>query len=134
MTASSPSLELAGSAEIAAAAARAREFGRFGIDTEFMSEGRYRALLCLVQIAVDPPRGSGEGGDAEILLIDPLTDVDVTPFAELISDPAVEVVLHAGRQDAAILRRAWRTTPVNIFDTQISAGFAGESAQSGTAT
>jgi ribonuclease D len=93
-----------------------------------MSEGRYRALLCLVQIAVDDP--SDKNG-AEILLIDPLTDVDVTPFAELISDPAVEVILHAGRQDAAILRRAWRTTPVNIFDTQISAGFAGESAQSG---
>ena len=29
--------------------------GRLGIDTEFMSEGRYRALLCLVQIAVDDP-------------------------------------------------------------------------------
>ena len=124
----SASLDLAGSADIAAAAGRAREYGRFGIDTEFMSEGRYRALLCLVQIAVDDP---ADKNGAEILLIDPLTDVDVTPFAELISDPGIEVVLHAGRQDVAILRRAWRTTPVNIFDTQISAGFAGESAQSG---
>ena len=36
-------------------AAVARERGRLGIDTEFMSEGRYRALLCLVQVAVDDP-------------------------------------------------------------------------------
>jgi ribonuclease D len=43
----------------------------------------------------------------------------------------VEIVLHAGRQDVAILRRAWRTTFTNVFDTQIAAGFAGFSAQAG---
>ena len=119
---------MASSKEIAEAAELARARGRFGIDTEFMSEGRYRALLCLVQVAVDDPE---EPGSSRILLIDSLTDVDVTPLAELVSDPAIEVVLHAGRQDVAILRRTWATAPVNIFDTQISAGFAGESAQSG---
>jgi ribonuclease D len=31
----------------------------------------------------------------------------------------------------AILRRAWRTEVNNLFDTQLAAGFAGESAQSG---
>jgi ribonuclease D len=40
-------------------------------------------------------------------------------------------MLHAGRQDVAILRRAWRTELNNIFDTQIAAGFAGASAQAG---
>ncbi|HWF56016.1 MAG TPA: ribonuclease D [Solirubrobacteraceae bacterium] len=124
----SQTLTLAGAEEIVAAAELARNRGRFGIDTEFMSEGRYRALLCLVQVAVDDPAlPSG----SRTLLIDPMTDVDVGPIAELVSDPSVEMVLHAGRQDVAILRRAWRTTPTNIFDTQISAGFAGESAQSG---
>ena len=44
---------LASADEVAAAASAARTHGRIGIDTEFMSEGRYRALLCLVQIAVD---------------------------------------------------------------------------------
>jgi ribonuclease D len=122
-------ISLSSSAEVAAAAELARRAGRFGIDTEFMSEGRYRALLCLVQIAVDDPE-IGDG--SRIVLIDSIAgDVDVTPFAELISDPEAEIVLHAGRQDVAILRRAWSTQPVNIFDTQISAGFAGESAQSG---
>jgi ribonuclease D len=125
---------LATSEDVARAAAIARERGRFGIDTEFMSEGRYRALLCLVQVSVDGEESEGGDGDADeplVLLIDSLTDVDITPFAELLGDPAIEVVLHAGRQDVAILRRAWRTEVNNIFDTQIAAGFAGGSAQAG---
>jgi ribonuclease D len=119
---------LATNSDIADAARIARERGRLGIDTEFMSEGRYRALLCLVQIAVDDaeaPHGS------RVLLIDTLTEVDIAPVAELLADPAIEIVLHAGRQDVAILRRAWRTELINIFDTQIAAGFAGGGAQTG---
>jgi ribonuclease D len=123
---SPPSTALARSADVARAAEAARTAGRVGIDTEFMSEGRYRALLCLVQIAVDSP-----DGDPEIFLIDSLTDVDVEPLARLLSDPSIEVVLHAGRQDVAILRRAWRAGLNNVFDTQIAAGFAGASAQAG---
>ena len=123
--------DLATSEQIADAARAARAAGRFGIDTEFMSEGRYRALLCLVQVSVDDPAASGPDAEPITLLIDSLTDVDVTPLAELLGDPAFQVVLHAGRQDVAILRRAWRTEVNNIFDTQIAAGFAGASAQSG---
>ncbi|MET0768558.1 MAG: HRDC domain-containing protein [Solirubrobacteraceae bacterium] len=104
-------------------AARARETGRLGIDTEFLPEGRYRPLLCLVQIAVD----------GEIHLLDPLeADLgDPAPLAAVLADPEIEVVLHAGRQDVAILRRAWQTTFTNVFDTQVAAGFAGFSAQAG---
>jgi ribonuclease D len=120
---------LAGSSDVARSAELARARGRLGIDTEFMSEGRYRALLCLSQVAVedqDEPTG------IRTILIDGLDGgVDVRPLAELLADPAVEVVLHAGRQDVAILRRAWRTELTNIFDTQIAAGFVGESAQAG---
>jgi ribonuclease D len=121
-----PQTQLAGDADIAAAAAGARRVGRIGIDTEFMSEGRYRALLCLVQVAVDEA-----DGDPLIYLIDSLTSVDITPLAALLGDPAIEIVLHAGRQDVAILRRAWETELNNIFDTQIAAGFTGASAQAG---
>jgi ribonuclease D len=119
---------LADSGEVASTAALARARGRFGIDTEFMSEGRYRALLCLTQVAVDDP---AEPTGVRTILIDGFDSADITPLAELLADPAIEVILHAGRQDVAILRRAWRTDPVNIFDTQIAAGFAGESAQAG---
>ena len=121
-----PQTQLAGDADIAAAAAGARRVGRIGIDTEFMSEGRYRALLCLVQVAVDEA-----DGDPLIYLIDSLTGVDITPLAALLGDPDIEIVLHAGRQDVAILRRAWETELNNIFDTQIAAGFTGASAQAG---
>jgi ribonuclease D len=121
--------DLATSDELADLATAARASGRLGIDTEFMSEGRYRPLLCLVQVSVDGP---ANGGQPQIALIDSLdSQVQVGPLAELLGDPAIEVVLHAGRQDVAILRRAWGTEVNNIFDTQIAAGFAGASAQAG---
>jgi ribonuclease D len=121
---------LATSEEVAAAAELARGSRRLGIDTEFMSEGRYRALLCLVQVVVEDP-GAPDG--IRIILIDSLNQVDVGPIRDLLADPAIEIVLHAGRQDVAILRRTWQTELRNLFDTQIAAGFAGASAQSGYA-
>ncbi|MGI8572195.1 MAG: ribonuclease D [Solirubrobacteraceae bacterium] len=119
---------LATSQDVKAAAEAARSVGRIGIDTEFMSEGRYRALLCLVQIVVDDP-GAEDG--TRILVVDALDRTDPAPVAELLGDPAIEVVLHAGRQDVAILRRAWATEINNLFDTQVAAGFTGASAQAG---
>src|SRR5689334_9945663 len=102
-------------------AEQARRDGRLGLDTEFVSERRYRPLLCLVQIVV------GE----RIEILDPLADLDAAPLAAVLADPEVEVVLHAGRQDVAILKRSWNTEITNIFDTQVAAGFAGYGAQSG---
>jgi ribonuclease D len=104
-------------------AERAREEGRLGIDTEFMPEGRYRPLLCLIQVVV---------GD-EIAILDPLdgSDFDPAPLAAVLADPGIEVVMHAGRQDVALLRRCWHTDLTNLFDTQVAAGFAGFSAQAG---
>lgn len=109
--------------DLAALADRARAEGRLGIDTEFMPEGRYRPLLCLVQIVVG----------TEIVMLDPIAEpgYDPLPLAAVLADPGVEVVLHAGRQDVALLRRCWATDVVNVFDTQIAAGFAGFGAQAG---
>ena len=111
-----------------ALADRARQTGRLGIDTEFVGEGRYRPLLCLVQVAV-----LDDAGASEITVLDPLVGdgIDFEPLAEVLADPSVEVVLHAGRQDVALLRRVWSTELTNIFDTQIAAGFAGLRAQLG---
>jgi ribonuclease D len=113
----------------AALAERARAGGRLGIDTEFMAEGRYQALLCLVQVAV--PTGNGDAVEVEVL--DPLDGqgFDSDPLADVLADPDIEIVMHAGRQDVAILRRVWRTEINNIFDTQIAAGFGGLRAQMG---
>lgn len=119
---------LAAPEEVAEIAALARAGGRLGIDTEFMSEGRYRALLCLVQVAV--PDASAPDG-VRIALFDPFAPLDPAPLAAVLADPAVEIVLHAARQDVAILKRAWSTEVVGVFDTQVAAGFAGFGAQTG---
>src|SRR6476659_5682357 len=115
---------------VAELAARARSTGRLGIDTEFMGEGRYRSLLCLVQVAAfdaDDPTAT-----AIVEVLDPLEgDLDPSPIVELLADPDVEIVLHAGRQDIALLRRTWQTEVTNVFDTQLAAGFAGLRAQAG---
>lgn len=103
----------------------ARAGGRLALDTEFMGEGRYRTLLCLVQIAVP------DGSSKRIAIADPLAgDVDFTPLVEVLADPEIELVLHAGRQDIALLRRQFDTEVRNIFDTQVAAGFVGLAAQS----
>ena len=111
---------------VAELAAQARAAGRVGIDTEFMGEGRYRALLCLVQVAVE----TSDGVRVEVL--DPLTsEFDPAPLAQVLADPSVQVIMHAGRQDVALLRREWTTQIHAIFDTQVAAGFAGLRAQLG---
>ena len=47
----------------------------------------------------------------------------------MLADPAVQVVVHAGRQDIALMRRRFGTEVRNVFDTQVAAGFAGLGAQ-----
>ena len=101
---------------------RAAQHGRLAIDTEFVSERRYQALLCLAQVAVPDPHAD-DGVRTEVL--DPLNGLDPSPLAAALADPGVEVVMHAGRQDVAILRRSWATEVSNVFDTQVAAGFLG---------
>jgi ribonuclease D len=114
---------------IADLAARAAEQGRLAIDTEFVSERRYQALLCLAQVAV-PDRAAPDGVRTDVL--DPIEgELDPGPLAAVLADPAVEVVMHAGRQDVAILRRTWRTEVASVFDTQVAAGFVGLGNQEG---
>jgi ribonuclease D len=104
--------------------------GRVAIDTEFVSERRYQALLCLAQVAVPDPEAPDR---VRTEVIDPLGDepADVAPLAGVLADRAVEVVVHAGRQDIAILRRVWQTEVTNVFDTQLAAGFIGFGNQEG---
>jgi ribonuclease D len=113
-----------------ALAEKAEAHGRVAIDTEFVSERRYQALLCLAQVAVPDP-DAPDGVLTEV--IDPLGDdpPDPAPLARVLADPAIEVVVHAGRQDIAILRRSWRTEVRNVFDTQLAAGFLGMGNQEG---
>jgi ribonuclease D len=107
-------------------AQQARAANQIALDTEFMGEGRYRTLLCLIQLAV--PDGQG---DERIEIVDPLDGpLEGKPLAEVLADPQIEVVVHAGRQDIALLRRTLQCEVSNIFDTQVAAGFLGMPAQS----
>jgi len=85
------------------------------MDTEFLREKTYRAKLCLVQIATDE----------NIYLIDPLQGLDLGGVAELIGDPEIEIVVHAGKQDFELFYEEYGVVPANVFDVQLGAAFAG---------
>jgi ribonuclease D len=117
---------ISNSTQLQALADGARASGKLALDTEFMGERRYRTLLCLVQLAIPAPAGAA----APVEIVDPLAEnVDGGPLAEVLADPAIQVVVHAGRQDIALIRRWLDTDVTNVFDTQVAAGFVGVGAQ-----
>ena len=93
------------------------------IDMEFERERTYRPVLQLVQAATRE----------RAVLIDPLSEADLRPLWELIADPEVEVVLHAGMQDMEIAYAESGLVPHNVFDTQIAAALLGTGEQPGYA-
>ncbi len=98
--------------------AEVRQAGRMGLDTEFLREKTYFAKLCLAQIATP----------TNLYLLDPVRGLDLTPLADLIANPQVEVVVHAGWQDLQLFYQRAGAVPANIYDVQLAAGFAGLSA------
>jgi ribonuclease D len=92
-----------------------RQARSFAYDSEFIGELTYLPKLCLIQAA----------SATRIALIDPLAELDVRPFWELVADPSVEKVVHAGQQDVEPVFRAVGKPPANLFDVQIAAGFVG---------
>jgi ribonuclease D len=94
---------------------RLRTAGSFAYDSEFIGELTYFPKLCLIQVA----------SRQEVALIDPLADLSLVPFWDLLCDPNVEKIVHAGSQDIEPVIRHTGRSPVNVFDTQVSAGFAG---------
>jgi ribonuclease D len=88
---------------------------RIGFDTEFVGEDSYHPRLCLVQIAA-PGR---------LFLIDPLSTGPLDAFWNLITDPARQVVVHAGREEVRLCRLWAGKGPGNLFDLQLAAGLAG---------
>jgi ribonuclease D len=58
-------------------------------------------------------------------VLDPLEEVDVGPIAELVGDPAVQLVMHAPAGDLLLFATRYRVRATNVFDTQLAAGFVG---------
>ncbi len=91
-------------------------------DTEFVSDKRYFPLLCLVQVGVGDERLEGA--------VDPFK-VDLKPLLEMIADPTIEKIVHAGSADLQILATQFNCEAHNVFDTQIAAAFLGYGQQIG---
>lgn len=89
----------------------------FGYDTEFIGEETFYSRFCVIQVSTPE----------KITLIDCLAEgIDLLPFWELLADPAVEKIVHAGLQDLEPVERLTGKPPANVFDTQIASAFVGQ--------
>ena len=85
------------------------------IDTEFIRENTYYPILCLIQIA----------SNSFSAVIDPLSEIDLQPVWEILSNQNILKVFHAGRQDIEIFFNLTGKIPTPVYDTQIAAMFCG---------
>jgi ribonuclease D len=108
---------------LAGICARFARAPRIALDTEFLRERTYLAELAIVQLA----------DRSEIALLDVLAALDLRPLAQLLVDPAVIKVVHAGRQDLEVLLPLTGSPVQPILDSQIGAGLIGLPPQIGYA-
>jgi ribonuclease D len=99
-----------------------RQSSRLALDTEFVGEDTFIPRLELIQVAtattaavIDFPAVQASGS--------------LDAFWELIGDPKIEKVVHAGRQDLDLFATHAGQIPKPFFDTQIAAAMVGYGAQ-----
>jgi ribonuclease D len=97
----------------AAAVSRWRCCDVVAIDTEFIRTRTFYPIAALYQIATDD----------EFVLLDPLRLTAWDSFKALLGDASVVKVMHACSEDLEVFARHLDVAPVNLFDTQIAAGF-----------
>ena len=86
------------------------------IDTEFIRENTYYPILCLIQIA----------SNSFSAVIDPLSEIDLQPVWEILSNKNILKVFHAGRQDIEIFFNLTGKIPTPVYDTQIASMFCNQ--------
>jgi ribonuclease D len=86
-----------------------------GLDTEFISEGRYEPELCLVQLSTPD----------EIFIVDPIVLPGLRPMWELLAAPGREIVTVAARQEIKFCAKGAESAPSCVLDLQIAAGLLG---------
>lgn len=92
------------------------------LDTEFTRERTFYARLGLLQLATD------DG----IACVDPLR-VNLGPLLDVLFDPRLLKILHAGRQDLEVFYDLRGEVLAPVFDTQIAAALLGYAEQIGYA-
>jgi ribonuclease D len=85
------------------------------LDTEYDSFRCFRDKLCLIQVQ------TGE----KTWLIDPLAGLDLSFLGEVLDNPSVLKIFHAGDNDIRILKRDYAFAFRNIFDTHRAASLLG---------
>ncbi|MBM4070761.1 MAG: ribonuclease D [Planctomycetes bacterium] len=88
---------------------------RIGLDIEFVGEDHYHPQLCLVQVATPE----------QLYVIDPFSVGPLEDFWKLLVSPGHQVIVHAGREEVRLCRRASGQAPDKLFDLQIAAGLVG---------
>jgi ribonuclease D len=86
-----------------------------GLDTEFISEGRYEPELCLVQLSTPD----------QIYIVDPLALNDLQPMWKLLAEPGRELVTVAARQEIKFCQKGADAAPSCVLDLQVAAGLLG---------
>jgi len=92
---------------------------RFALDTEFVGEESFIPRLELIQVA---------GPDFSALVDFPAVGT-LGGLADLLSNPAVEKVVHAGKQDLELFFTHMGRAPRSVFDTQLAAAMVGYGTQ-----
>ena len=99
--------------------ARLRDSDRFALDTEFVGEESFVPRLEIIQIAV--------GDHSAVIDFPALGALDC--FAEVLGDPRIEKILHAGRQDLELFYAHAGQITAPVFDTQLAAAMVGYGTQ-----
>ena len=102
-------------AKLAKAEKSIRSAPVIALDTEYDSFRYFRDKLCLLQVQ------TGE----KTWLIDPLAALDLSFLGDVLIDPDVLKIFHAGDNDIRILKRDYAFAFRNIFDTHRAASLLG---------
>ena len=98
---------------------RLREHERVALDTEFVGEDTFVPRLELIQISAG----------ALSAVVDFPAVGSLGAFSEVLGDPRIEKVVHAGRQYLELFYAHTQVVPAPVFDTQVAAAMVGYGAQ-----
>jgi len=81
------------------------------IDTEFLRRDTYFPILSIIQIKTKDHN----------IVIDVLSNINLSPFKDLLLNNKILKIFHAPREDFFIFYYLFKILPQNIFDTQLAA-------------
>jgi ribonuclease D len=103
-------------ADLEALIERLRREPLLAVDTEAASFHRYHDRVYLLQIS----------SRSETAVVDPLAVGGLAAFAEVLADPAIEIVFHDADYDLRLLDREYGFGATSLFDTRIAAQLLNE--------